>query len=145
MNKPQSIAVVFCFTILAFAQGDVPAFHKAAPAKNAKLPPILSQDQLWGASFQYAYQKKAYLVASKISNVLYQLPCYCYCDRIGHGSLRTCYESTHAANCSHCLREAYYAYFQTRQGKTPKQIREGIIRGDWKTIDLAQAADQVKN
>lgn len=144
MKKTPLIALIFAFAVLAVAQGDVPAFHKAGPPKGAKLPPILAQDQLWGASFQYGYQKKAYLVAQKIGNVLYQLPCYCYCDRMGHGSLRTCYESTHAANCSHCLKEAYYAYFQTKQGKTPKQIREGIIRGDWKTIDLAQAADQVK-
>ncbi len=145
MKRIPLLFTLLAFAILAFAQGDVPAFHQAAPAKGAKLPPILSQDQLWGASFQYGYQKKAYLIASKIGNVLYQLPCYCYCDRIGHGSLRSCYESTHAANCSHCMKEAYYAYFQTKQGKTPKQIREGIIRGDWKTIDLAQAADQVKD
>ena len=139
------ILLIAAFAILAFAQGDgVPAFHASAPVKGAKLPPLLAQDQMWGSNFQYGYQKKAYLVAGKIDKVLYQLPCYCYCDRIGHGSLRSCYESTHAANCSHCMKEAYFAYFQTKQGKTPKQIRAAIIRGDWKSLDLQQAADQVK-
>jgi hypothetical protein len=145
VKRAHLLYLVFAFALLAFAQGDIPAFHKMAPAKGAKLPPILTQDQMFGLSFQYAYQRKAYLLAAKIGNVLYQLPCYCYCDRIGHGSLRTCYESTHAANCSHCMKEAYYAYFQTKQGKTPKQIREGIIQGEWRSIDLEQAADQVKD
>jgi hypothetical protein len=145
VKKVHLLFLVFAFALLAFGQGDIPAFHKTAPGKGAKLPPILTQDQMFGSSFQYAYQRKAYLVATKIGNVLYQLPCYCYCDRIGHRSLRTCYESTHAANCSHCMKEAYYAYFQTKQGKTPKQIRDGIIKGEWRSIDLEQAADQVKN
>jgi len=38
-----------------------------------------------------------------------------------------------------CLKEAYYAYQQTKLKKTPKQIREGIIRGDWQQIDLNAA------
>lgn len=145
VKKPLVLLLVAGFALLAFSQGDgVPAFHPGPPSASAKLPPILAADQLWGSNFQYSYQKKAYLVASKIDKVLYQLPCYCYCDRMGHGSLRTCFESTHAANCSHCMKEAYYAYFQSKQGKSAKQIRAGVIRGDWKSLDLQQAADQVK-
>ena len=138
-----AIAIVVGLALLSFAQGDgVPAFHQAPPAKTAKLPPIMAEDQLWGANFQYAYQKRAYQLAAKIPNVLYQLPCYCYCDRMGHQSLRSCYESTHGSQCSHCMKELYYAYFQTKAGKKPSQIREGIIRGEWRSIDLAQAAEQ---
>lgn len=33
-----------------------------------------------------------------------------------------------------------YAYQQTKLKKTPKQIREGVIRGDWQNIDLQKAA-----
>ncbi len=34
------------------------------------------------------------------------------------------------------MQEAFYAYQMTKKGKTAKEIREGIMRGDYKTIDL---------
>ena len=34
------------------------------------------------------------------------------------------------------MKEVYYAYQQTKLKKTPAQIRDGIIKGDWKAIDL---------
>ena len=37
------------------------------------------------------------------------------------------------------MKEVYYAYQQTKMKKTPSQIRDGIIRGDWKAIDLESA------
>jgi hypothetical protein len=40
------------------------------------------------------------------------------------------------------MKEAFYAYFETKKGKTPKQIREGIIKGEWKALDLEQSADR---
>ena len=122
--------------------GQIPAYNAGPPAKGTKLPALLTKDQLWGENAQYPYQTHAYELAAKIPAVLHQQPCYCYCDRMGHQSLRSCYESTHASPCSHCLKELYYAWFQTKAGKTPKQIREGIIRGDWRSIDLEQAAEQ---
>jgi hypothetical protein len=36
------------------------------------------------------------------------------------------------------MKEAFYSYEQTRKGKTPAQIREAIIRGDWQKVDLAK-------
>ncbi len=39
------------------------------------------------------------------------------------------------------MKEAYYAYQQTKLKKTPAQIRDGIIRGDWKAIDLETATN----
>ena len=45
-----------------------------------------------GEAYAMKYQQVAYDVAQKIPGVLYQMPCYCYCDRIGHNSLRTCFE-----------------------------------------------------
>jgi len=39
-----------------------------------------------------------------------------------------------------CLKELYYSYAQTKKGKTAAQIRQGIIKGDWKQIDLDSAA-----
>jgi Protein of unknown function with PCYCGC motif len=126
-----------------FAQSDslaVPAYHKAGPSASEKLPPILSKDQLWGPSFQSAYQAHAYELAPKVSKIIYQLPCYCYCDHSGHKSLRTCYESTHAAHCAVCLKELYYAYSENKKGKTLAQIRSGIISGEWEKVDLEAAA-----
>jgi Protein of unknown function with PCYCGC motif len=138
---------VWCFPLVAlvamamFAQGDVPAHHTAPPAKGAKVPSILPAPERWGPSFKYAVQVRAYEVADKIPNVLYQLPCYCHCDRsIGHTSLHSCFESIHGANCDICMKEAFYAYQMTKQKKTAAQIREGIIRGEWHKIDLETAA-----
>ncbi len=36
------------------------------------------------------------------------------------------------------MKEVFYAYEQTKLKKTPAQIRAGIIKGDWKSIDLEQ-------
>ena len=112
--------------------------HPLAPGEAL---PILPKDQLWGESFKYPYQVRAYELAAKIPNVINQLPCYCYCERIGHNSLHTCFESTHGAHCGICMKEVYYAYQQTKLKKTPAQIRDGIIKGEWKAIDLETAAN----
>jgi len=120
---------------------DIPAFHSGAPARSAVLPPILHGKQLSGPNFQLAWQVKVYQDAAKIPNVLYQLPCYCHCDRaLGHQSLRSCFEGLHGAECGTCAKEGFYAYRMTRKGRTPKQIRAGIERGDWQKVDLAAAA-----
>ena len=118
----------------------IPAYNAGPPAKGAKLPAILTTDQLWGADAQNRYQTHAYELAAKIPAVLHQQPCYCYCDRIGHNSLHSCFEGTHGARCSTCLKELYYSYQQHQKGKTATQIRAGIIRGEWKQIDLESAA-----
>lgn len=117
----------------------VPAFHAAPPASSANLPPILGKEQLWGENDQYPYQSHAYELARKIQSVIYQQPCYCYCDRMGHKSLHSCFEGTHGAQCSTCLKELYYSYQMTRQHKTAAQIRKGIIAGEWRQIDLESA------
>lgn len=120
---------------------DVPAFHPAAPVRSVKLPPILHGKELSGINFQLAWQVRVYQDAAKISSVLYQLPCYCRCDRaVGHTSLRSCFEGLHGAECSTCAKEGSYAYRMTRKGWTSSQIRAGIERGDWKKIDLDTAA-----
>jgi hypothetical protein len=38
------------------------------------------------------------------------------------------------------MKEVFYAYQQTKLNKSPAQIRAGIIKGDWKSIDLELAA-----
>jgi Protein of unknown function with PCYCGC motif len=120
--------------------GGVPAYNAGPPPKGTKLPPILATSELWGGNAQNGYQRHAYELAAKIPNVLHQQPCYCYCDRMGHNSLHSCFESTHGAQCATCLKELYYSYQQHKNGKTATQIRAGIIKGDWKQIDLLSAS-----
>ena len=141
MKTLSGLALVLVICLTLFAQSDsIPAYHKTPPSKAEKLAPILPREQLWGPAFQRDYQIHAYELASKIPNVIYQLPCYCYCDRIGHGSLRSCYESTHAAHCAACMKELYFAYEQNKKGKTAAQIRAAIEKGDWESVNLETAA-----
>jgi hypothetical protein len=130
-------------TVVASAQWsnpseDVPAYNATAPARP--LPAVLSGNQLTGPNFSHPYQVTAYKMAAKIPAVLHQQPCYCHCDReMGHNSLHSCFEGTHGAECGTCMMEAVYAYQQTKKGRTPAQIRAGIKRGEWQTVDLAAA------
>ncbi len=69
-----------------------PPFHKSAEAAKP-FPKLLS-----AAYFrQYPLVVQAYKIAAAIPEVLAQQPCYCYCDRFGHGSLLDCYASDHGA------------------------------------------------
>ncbi len=121
--------------------GAVPHYNAAPPAKGSTLPPILGKEQLWGTNAQYPFQSHAYELAAKIPAVLNQQPCYCYCDRgMGHNSLHSCFEGTHGAECAVCLKELYYSYSMHKKGKTATQIRQGIMKGEWKPIDLQTAA-----
>jgi len=142
MRRILLTAALGLITVASYAQwsnpsDDIPAYHPAPPANPASMPPILSGKQLTGEYFRYAWQVKAYKEAAKIPAVLYQLPCYCRCDRaLGHTSLHSCFEGTHAAICSTCAKEGVYAYEMTKRGWTPKQIREGIEHGAYEKIDL---------
>ena len=143
-----TLAFLFLVTLSMSAQWaatpkeeGVPAFNSAPPPKGTKLPAILTKADLWGADAQYPYQAHAYELAAKIPNVLHQQPCYCYCDRMGHNSLHSCFENTHGAQCDTCMKELYYAYQQHTKGKTATQIRAGIVKGEWKQIDLQSASE----
>jgi hypothetical protein len=110
----------------------VPAYHKE-PAE-APLLPVMDPEQ-----FKQPVVQNAYRLADKIKGVLYEQPCYCHCDRQhGHSSLLDCYTSKHTSGCGICLKELFYVYEQTIKGQTPEQIRSGIIKGAWKTIDASK-------
>ena len=147
LYRSLTLAFLFLVTLSVSAQwaapqegGGVPAYNAAPPPKGTKLPALLTKADLWGADAQNAYQTHAYELAAKIPTVLHQQPGYCYCDRMGHNSLHSCFENTHGAQCSTCLKELYYSYQQHKKGKTAAQIRAGIIKGEWKQIDLLGAA-----
>ena len=116
---------------------DIPAYHATAPEPGTKLPPVMTPEQIKAQNFTLDWQPKIYADAAKVQKVLYQLPCFCRCDKaMGHTSLHSCFEGTHGAVCSTCAKEGYYAYLMTKQGKTVKQIREGILHKEYESIDL---------
>jgi hypothetical protein len=131
--------VLAAATAMSYAQwtnpaDDIPAYHPSAPLKVSSLPPILSGT---GENFRYPWQMRVYQQAAKVSNVLYQLPCNCRCDRaLGHTSLRSCFEGLHGTECSTCAKEGLFAYQQTKLGKTPVQIRAAIGRHEYESIPL---------
>ncbi len=134
------VALVSAPWLLSESEMDVPHFNAAPPVQGDKLPPILTRDQLWGQNAKHPYQIHAYELAAKIPKVLYQQPCYCHCDRsMGHNSLHSCFSGMHGAQCTTCMQELYYSYTMHKKGKTPGQIRAGIIKGDWQSIDLDKA------
>ncbi len=98
----------------------VPA-HFTEPQDLKSLNPTLSPEQFTGRV------RKAYQVAKEIPQTLTQLPCFCYCDTIGHKSLHSCYEDDHATGCTVCVDSALLASELKRQGLGDAEIRDKLI------------------
>ncbi|HKF21833.1 MAG TPA: PCYCGC motif-containing (lipo)protein [Candidatus Angelobacter sp.] len=136
------LAVLFAALMIhgQFKEGQdnsIPAYHATRPAEGAALPPLMTQEQLAAAGLTAPAQKESYKAAARVSKVLYQQPCYCHCDRhAGHTSLRSCFETTHGANCGTCMAEALYTYQMSKKHWSPKMIRDGIMRQEYTRIDL---------
>jgi len=114
------------------AAESVPAFHSQAP--QGALPPTMAP-----SLFTDPIVQNAYALAGRIKKILYQQPCYCHCDQSqGHGSLLDCFVSQHGSGCGTCMREVFYSYEQSRKGKTAAQIRDGIERGEWQSVDTTK-------
>ncbi len=106
--------------------------YRAKPINRRELPATLDP-----ASFTTGYIAHSYRVAKEIPEVLAEQPCYCYCDSgFGHGSLLDCHVDDHSAGCVVCLKESLLAEQLHRQGKTTEDIREAIVRGDWRNVEL---------
>ena len=109
----------------------VPAFRAGERARNplpVPLPAAYFKD--------YPDVARVYQAAARIPKVLEEQPCYCWCERSGHGGLLDCFVSEHGASCDICQQEVLLADMLTHAGASPAQVREAIIRGDWKTIRL---------
>src|SRR5437899_11164928 len=120
-NSPQAAAVE-----------PVPAYHPQAP--KGELPLTMNPDL-----FTDPVVQNAYAVAAKVKKALYQQPCYCHCDRSqGHKSLLDCFASRHGAGCGTCIYEDLYTFEQSGKGKSAAQIRTGIIKGEWKSVDATK-------
>lgn len=98
----------------------IPAHFKTPPDPKA-LPPTLAPEQFTGET------RAAYQVAKEIPVTLAQLPCFCYCDAIGHKSLHSCYEDDHSAGCGICKVSALMASQLKKEGLSDEQIRERLI------------------
>lgn len=109
----------------------IPAYHSHAPKRP--LPATLSVTRFTGDPLT----QNAYRIAARMKTVLYQLPCFCYCDKgLKHTCLLDCYTSEHAAMCEVCKKELFYAYLQKKRGKSVESIRQGIVDGEWGKINL---------
>jgi hypothetical protein len=101
-------------------QARVPAYQDAKAVSY--LPPTLQPEQFFGPT------RDAYRVVKEIPETIAQLPCYCHCDQsIGHKSLHSCFQDTHASQCTVCVGEALMAYNLQKSGLNPAQIRDRII------------------
>ncbi len=142
MKRTLLTVAVGLVTAAAYAQwsnpmNNIPAYHPFPPPKVAAIKPVLHGQQLTGPYFRYTWQIAVYKEAAKVPAVLYQLPCYCRCDRaLGHTSLLSCYQGTHAAMCSTCAKEGHFAYQMTKRGWTPKQIRHAIEHHEYESVNL---------
>jgi len=114
------------------ADEPVPAYHAQAP--KGELPATMDP-----GLFTDPVVQNAYAVAAKIKKTLYQQPCYCHCDRSqSHTSLLDCFASKHGSGCGTCIYEDFYAFEQSSKGKSAAQIRAGIIKGEWKSVDATK-------
>jgi Protein of unknown function with PCYCGC motif len=114
------------------AEEAVPAYHSRAP--QGELPATMDPEL-----FSDPVVQNAYAVAARIKKVLYQQPCYCHCDRSqGHKSLLDCFASKHGSGCGTCVYEDLYAFEQSSKEKSAAQIRAGIIKGEWKSVDATK-------
>ncbi len=109
----------------------IPSYFASAEAAQP-YPKTLPPEQ-----FQIPVIVHAYAVAKAMPGVLAQQPCYCYCSvTAGHRGLLDCYADLHGSSCSVCVAEALFTEKMTKEGHTPAEIREAIIRGQWRSIEL---------
>ena len=123
-------AVLFAWTTITLpvlaADDAVPPVQPSIP-----FPQILSPDK-----FDHPVLKRAYAAAARNKVVVAQLPCYCWCSRMGHRSLLDCFASNHGANCDVCIKEVLLADDMVKNGKTAAQIRAAVIHKDYEKVEL---------
>lgn len=113
---------------------EAPKRSDSTNSENFRMPPYFEDPRSAGvlqptldpASVQ-PFARAGYKIAKEKPNLLTQLPCFCYCDRFGHSSLYTCFETVHAEQCEICLTEAVEADQMDRQGMSPQEIRANIV------------------
>jgi len=74
-----------------FKPEKVPPYYKSAEA-GKPYPKTVPPER-----FAHPILQQVYRAAQKMPGVLVQQPCYCNCDRFGHGSLLHCHKDDHSA------------------------------------------------
>jgi hypothetical protein len=97
----------------------VPAFHQNVDALT--LPPVMDPATVAPEA------RAAYTIVKNKPKLIAQLPCFCYCERWGHGSLHDCFVTEHAVTCDVCMNEAIQADKMDREGVPAAEIRETIV------------------
>lgn len=75
------------------APGAVPPYRTPEEIRRGPLPQPMAASYFRG----YPPVERAYQVAARIPEVLAEQPCYCWCDKFGHGSLLDCFATDHGA------------------------------------------------
>lgn len=73
--------------------GAVPPYRTPEEVRRGLLPQPMAASYFRG----HPPVERAYQVAARIPEVLAEQPCYCWCDRFGHGSLLDCFATDHGA------------------------------------------------
>ena len=101
-------------------RGLVPPYY--ADVRGVPIPKTLPPEQ-----FKVVKTRASYRVAGEIPQVLMQLPCYCFCDRIGHKSLLDCFVDDHGEYCGICQDSALWADKQLKERASAETIRQEIV------------------
>lgn len=141
--------ILLSFSLAILAASSMRSGEHAAEARphayhdhpsTEPLPETLDPSQF--ASNHVAFV--VYRVAAQIKQTLFQVPCYCPCDRRqGHTSLLDCYRDRHGVACPTCQKELLFCFRELQKAKTPAQIREAIERGKAWKIDVAKSAQRI--
>jgi len=99
MQKPVCSCILVLLAAVCFAQGDhVPAYNHG-PLKPGEAQPVLPRTSC-GEKPSNILQIRAYQLARKFPMCLNQIPCYCYCERIGHKSGPYLFRGNPRAHCA---------------------------------------------
>jgi hypothetical protein len=116
-------------------QASTPASRPVGTGYTGDLPP-LPQVQ-FAAARPAPILRAAYEFAGRHPEVLRYLPCFCGCERNGHGNNEDCFVagrdaggrpkwSPHGVGCGICIDVAHHAMSMHRDGATVVDIRKAI-------------------
>ena len=141
--------ILVCCGLAVIAVSSIRSGEQAAEARAHAYHDHPSAEPLPGTldPSQFAGDRVAFVVyrlAGKIKQTLFQVPCYCPCDRRqGHTSLLDCYRDRHGVACPTCQKELLFCFREHQKGKSPAQIRDAIARGEASKIDIAKSTERI--
>lgn len=141
----QSVTLSFCIgagTLFLTSSNRSHSSNRAASVRthpyHLQPPPLSVSDPLDPGQFKHNNEAYvSYVLAHELKPFLYQIPCYCPCDKkLGHESLLDCYRSRHAEYCPVCQKELLFCYLSHKSGRKAVEIRGDLARGDAWGLDI---------